>query len=160
MIIFFSTSCGEVEERLMRTIEAVAVGMNIKTYRTIDSLSEGLRQPRNWDDVAILLTSSRVELHYLNLISLRTLLWDMRTIVILPDSNPETVAKGHILRPRFLSYCDGDFMDVAAVLSRMIGNSDSDVMRTPTSLGTDKKRRDRLPQRRTYSRHTKWKITA
>jgi hypothetical protein len=53
----------------------------------------------------------------------------MKTIVILPDSNPDTVAKGHILRPRFLSYCDGDFQDVAAVLSRMIENSETDEKR-------------------------------
>lgn len=122
MIIFFSTSCGEAEERLLMVIENIVKMKDVRTYRTIDSLSRGLRQRRTDDDIAILLASSKVELHYLNLISLRNLLWDMKIIVILPDSNTDTVAKGHILRPRFLSYCDGDFQDVAAVLSRMIGN--------------------------------------
>jgi len=103
MIIFFSTSHGEAEERLIRTIEAAAAGTDVKKYGTIESLFRGLRQPRSWEDVAILLASTRVELHHFNLVSLRNLLWDMRTIVILPDSNPETVAKGHILRPRFLT---------------------------------------------------------
>jgi hypothetical protein len=126
MIIFFSTSCGEAEERLLRVIEPVVTVRNIKTYRTIDSLSRGLRQRRNDDDIAILLASSKVELHYLNLISSRNLLSDMKIIVILPDSNTDTVAKGHILRPRFLSYCDGDFQDVAAVLSRMLENMETD----------------------------------
>jgi hypothetical protein len=126
MIIFFSTSCGEAEERLLRVIETVVTARDIKTYRTIDSLSRGLRQRRNDDDIAILLASSKVELHYLNLISLRNLLSDMKIIVILPDSNTDTVAKGHILRPRFLSYCDGDFQDVAAVLSRMLENMETD----------------------------------
>ena len=126
MIIFFSTSCGEAEERLLRVIETVVTVRNIKTYRTIDSLSRGLRQRRNDDDIAILLASSKVELHYLNLISLRNLLSDMKIIVILPDSNADTVAKGHILKPRFLSYCDGDFQDVVAVLSRMIENMATD----------------------------------
>ena len=126
MIIFFSTSCGEAEERLLRVIETVVTARDIKTYRTIDSLSRGLRQRRNDDDIAILLASSKVELHYLNLISLRNLLSDMKIIVILPDSNADTVAKGHILKPRFLSYCDGDFQDVASVLSRMIENMEAD----------------------------------
>ena len=126
MIIFFSTSCGEAEERLLRVIETVVTARDIKTYRTIDSLSRGLRQRRNDDDIVILLASSKVELHYLNLVSLRHLLSDMKIIVILPDSNADTVAKGHILKPRFLSYCDGDFQDVAAVLSRMIENMETD----------------------------------
>jgi hypothetical protein len=126
MIIFFSTSCGEAEERLLGVIETVVTVRNIKTYRTIDSLSSGLRQRRNDDDIVILLASSKVELHYLNLISLRNLLSDMKIIVILPDSNTDTVAKGHILRPRFLSYCDGGFQDVAAVLSRMLENMETD----------------------------------
>ena len=33
----------------------------------------------------------------------------------------ETLAKGHALGPRFLSYRDEDFSDVAGVVSRMIG---------------------------------------
>ena len=126
MIIFFSTSCGEAEERLLGVIETVVKTTDVKTYRTVDSLSRRLCQPRNGDDIAILLASSKVELHYLNLISLRNLLSDMKIILILPDSNTDTVAKGHILRPRFLSYCDGDFQDVVAVLSRMIENMETD----------------------------------
>ena len=126
MIIFFSTSRGGPEERLLRVIETVVSEKDIKIYRTIASLSRGLRQPRNEADIAILLASSKVELYCLNFISLRNLLSDMKTIVILPDSKPDTIAKGHILRPRFLSYCDGDFQDVAAVLSRMIENIETD----------------------------------
>jgi len=124
VIIFFSTACGESEERLMQIIETVVTERNIRTCRSIESLSRELREPRDKDDIAILLASSRAELSYLNLISLRNLLWDMKTIVILPDSSPDTVARGHILRPRFLSYCDGNFQDVAAVLKRMIENLD------------------------------------
>ncbi|MGA3207703.1 MAG: hypothetical protein ABSE05_07750 [Syntrophales bacterium] len=129
MIIFFSTSCGAAEERLLQIIETMVSEKDIRIYRTIGSFSRGLRQPQNDTDIAILLVSSKVELNHLNLISLWNLLSDMKTIVILPDSNPDTVAKGHILRPRFLSYCDGDFQDVAAVLSRMIENSETDEKR-------------------------------
>jgi len=144
MIIFFSTSCGGSEERLLRVIEAVVSRGNIRTYRTVDSFLKGLRQPRNDADIAILLASSKVELSYLNLIPLRNLLWEMKTIVILPDSNPDTVAKGHILRPRFLSYCDGDFQDVAAVLGRMIGNAETDKKRIMTSKPKHRRNARRL----------------
>jgi hypothetical protein len=75
--------------------------------------------------VAILLASSKEEL--LDLLSLRDLLWDIKLILILPDSTPGSIAQGHLLRPRFLSDCGSDFVDVAAVLNLMISN-----------LGTDK----------------------
>ena len=120
MIIFYSTSNGEVRNRLLRIIQTVVSEENMKICRSIDALSKGLRKPRNDMNVAILHASTRTEL--LDFISLRDLLWDMKIILILPDSDPDTVAKGHILRPRFLSYCDNGFTDVAAVISRMIGN--------------------------------------
>jgi hypothetical protein len=43
----------------------------------------------------------------------------MRIILVLPDRDDETVAMGHRLRPRMVSYNDGDYLDVAAVLIRM-----------------------------------------
>ena len=123
MVILFSTSKRKSGERLQRIIETVVSKKNVTIYRTIDELSGGLRQPRNDVSVALLLASSRMDLH--ELVSLRDLLWDIKIILILPDSDPETIAKGHILRPRFLSDCDSNFQDVAAVLSRMIKNSDT-----------------------------------
>lgn len=144
MIIFFSTSCGAAEERLLQIIETMVSEKDIRIYRTIGSFSRGLRQPQNDTDIAILLVSSKVELNHLNLISLWNLLSDMKTIVILPDSNPDTVAKGHILRPRFLSYCDGDFQDVAAVLGRMIGNAETDKKRIMTSKPKHRRNARRL----------------
>ena len=124
MVILFSTSQRKSGERLQRIVEAVVSEKNVKIYRTIDALSGGLRQPRNDVSVALLLASSRMDLH--ELVSLRDLLWDIKIILILPDSDPETIAKGHILRPRFLSDCKSNFQDVAAVLTRMIINSDTD----------------------------------
>ena len=120
MVILFSTSQRKSGERLQRIVEAVVSEKNVKIYRTIDALSGGLRQPRTDVSVALLLASSRMDLH--ELVSLRDLLWDIKIILILPDSDPETIAKGHILRPRFLSICTSDFVDVAAVLSLMIRN--------------------------------------
>ena len=32
----------------------------------------------------------------------------------------DTVSKGHLLRPRYLTYADGDFEDVAAVLEKIL----------------------------------------
>ena len=68
--------------------------------------------------MAVLLAASKGQLS--ELLSLRELLNDVRIILILPDRGRETISQGHLLRPRFLSYADGDLTDVIAVLSKML----------------------------------------
>jgi tRNA splicing ligase len=79
-----------------------------------------LRQPLFNPTIAILLATTREELQ--DILSIRDLLWDIKIILIVPDMNRGTVAKGHTLRPRFLCDCNSDFVDVAAVFSLMIRN--------------------------------------
>jgi len=50
----------------------------------------------------------------------------MRIILILPDEDNETITMGHTLFPRFSTYADSDFKDVAAVLKKMIRQGHSD----------------------------------
>ena len=54
------------------------------------------------------------------ILSQKKLISDYRLIMILPDSNEESVSKGHSLYPRFLTCRDGGFKDVAAVLEKML----------------------------------------
>ena len=55
------------------------------------------------------------------MLSLRKLLSDLRLILILPDRDRDTVMSAHALRPRFLTYADGNLDDIAAVLRKMLG---------------------------------------
>jgi len=123
-VLIYSIKTKGAGERILQVIETVVSEGNVNIYRSIDALSRGLRQPRNDMTIALLLASSKEDL--LDLLSIRDLLWDMKIILVLPNSDPDTVAKGHMLKPRFLSYCDGDFVDVAAVLSLMIRNLGAD----------------------------------
>jgi hypothetical protein len=123
-VLIYSTRTKGVGEQILQVIDTVGSEANAKIYWTIDALSRGLRQPRNDMTIALLLASTKEDL--LDLLSIRDLLWDMKIILVLPNSDPDTVAKGHMLKPRFLSYCDGDFVDVAAVLSLMIRNLGAD----------------------------------
>lgn len=113
-----------VNDRLQRVIEGLVPKQDTEIYRTIDSLSHRLRQPRHNLAVAVLLAASRQDL--LELLSIRDLLDGIRIILVLPDRQDDTIAKGHRLYPRFLTYADSDFLDVAAVLSKMLRNSHLD----------------------------------
>jgi hypothetical protein len=89
-----------------------------EVHRSVESLSCRLRQPGNGATIAILSTSSKADLG--NILSLYDLLCDLRIILVLPDRDKDTVAKGLRLRPRFLTFADSDFNEVYAVLGKML----------------------------------------
>ncbi len=116
-IIFFLSVANEQGERLERVIELFFLKRRIERCRDLDALGKKLHEPYNYKDVVLLSPASKEELS--RLLALQDLLSDMRIILVLPDRDDETVAMGHRLRPRMVSYSDGDYLDVAAVLTRM-----------------------------------------
>lgn len=108
--------CGK---RLFKAIKDVVPSDSLYLYHRIEDLSQGIRQVPWGSSIAVLLTSSTKELS--EIIALKGLFLESRIILILPDRKKESIAKGHTLFPRFLSYADSDFRDVRAVLYKMIG---------------------------------------
>ena len=117
-LLFFTSSNNEPTKRLQRVIEAIFQEENIEIHRTIESLSQRLCQLPNKPSIAILLVTSQEEL--LDILHIRKLFRDIRIVLILPDREESTVAKGHRLYPRFFSYIDSDFKEIAAVLNKML----------------------------------------
>ena len=99
--------------------------VDITVYRTIDSLAYGLLRPDiSYDGtIAVLLAHSKKELQ--SLLSIRDLIADVRVIMVLPDREDDTIKKGFLLYPRLVTYVDGDFVLVAAVLKKMIARINS-----------------------------------
>jgi hypothetical protein len=105
-------------EQLRKMIENVVPNENTEIYSTIDTLGKRLHRPSYNIAIAVLLISSREELR--DVLSIRHLFDNIKIVLILPDRNNETIVIGHKLRPRFLSYTDSDFIDVAVVLENML----------------------------------------
>ena len=122
MIIYYSAKRGATDGLLLQSLETVIPSGEMKICRSVDQLSGTLHQPGSRLAIVILLTLSRREL--LDILFLRDLLGEMKIILILPDSHPETLMKGHLLRPRFLCDQTGNFQEVAAVLDRLIHHPD------------------------------------
>src|SRR5271157_676469 len=116
-VLLYST--GEAGERLQEMVRNLVPKDKLEIYRTFDGFSERLRKPMDDIPVAVILAAGEDDL--LTVLSISHLLYDVRFILILPDRDDPTVAIGHSLRPRFLSYTDSDFREVMAVLSKMIG---------------------------------------
>jgi purine-binding chemotaxis protein CheW len=110
--------------RLDEVVKRVVSAERTEIYKTIPSLADRLRRTRQDVDLAVLSAASQEELQ--DIVSLEDLLRGIRLILVLPDGQPETIAKAHTLYPRFLSYVDGDFRDVAAVLAKMMKSVNSE----------------------------------
>ena len=120
-VLFYATSKNGTGERLYRIVKTFVPKKTLEVFRTIDSLAHKLREPRNDHDIAILVPKSKQELQ--ELIGMNDFLGELRIILVLPNKGEDTVAKAHSLRPRFLTYKDSDFLDVAAVLTKMLSHT-------------------------------------
>jgi len=119
MNLFFYVSVMEgAGNQLYEIIESVVPEDQIEIYRTTKSLFHRLRQPKDNLNIAVLLASSKKDLS--DILSIGDLLSDINIILILPDEEEDTIAKGHTLRPRFLTYSDNSFQGVRAVLMKML----------------------------------------
>jgi len=116
-VLFYST--GQAGERLEEVLRGLVPRGGLEVYKTLQGFSERLRKPMVDAPVAVVLAASSDDL--LTIFSIGRLLYDVRFILVLPDREGPTVALGHSLRPRFLSYVDSDFGEVRAVLGKMIG---------------------------------------
>jgi hypothetical protein len=104
--------------RLLSALEQVLDGTDFKLLVSLDSLSQHLRYSLTGQSLTVLLAETRQDLE--DLASLGQLIYNTKVLLIIPDGESRNVVLGHALRPRYLSYVDGDFADVAAVLERMV----------------------------------------
>ncbi len=119
-ILFYTPTADETGRRLQTALEAVVPEEKIEIHCNHEILNRRLRRPMHGVAIAILLATTKEEL--LEIYSLKYFFEGIRIILILPDVESDTIALGHKLFPRFISYADGNFKDVAAVLKKMLGN--------------------------------------
>lgn len=120
MNVLLYISCGSRPEKigLLSKIESAVLDNTVEVINGFEKLLERLKRFSHTIEVAILFAYSKDALS--NILSVKELLEDVRIILILPDRLPETISKGHLLRPRFMTYADSDFEDVKAVLIKML----------------------------------------
>ena len=117
-VLLYSITKKEAGRKVQKIIEALWPKEACEYYRTIESLSLRIRQRSNDVGLAVLVAASFDDLS--GLLAIRDLIADTRSILILPDRKSKTISCGHRLYPRFISYAGGNFMDVAAVLKKML----------------------------------------
>ncbi len=120
-IAFFIPTRSVVEKRLVRAVEGAVPGVSLKIRRDVEGLRRRLLPGRRGLRAVVILAVTKQDL--LAVMPLRDLLLGFRVIIVLPDSDDVTLAMGWGIWPRFVSYADSDFHDVAGVLGKIVGSA-------------------------------------
>ena len=116
--LIYTSQDNAASQRLLKSINFHMNSLLWTHFDDLQSLTADLHIPTGQRLVAILFPANHEELS--RLVSLRHLLCDKQIILILPNAQPQTISNGHALRPRYISYADSDFSDVAAVCDKMM----------------------------------------
>jgi hypothetical protein len=117
-LLLYADGSNAAGKRLKKVVEERVPKDRLEIYRTIEDFSYSLRRPRCSETIAVLVPADMQAL--LALLCMGDLFWNVRVILILPDREQDTISMGFKLYPRFVSYADGNFSDVAAVLEKML----------------------------------------
>ncbi len=110
---------GKYDQRIWELIQRQSAYGQVEMYNAIDKFRTRMNQTNHSKVIAVLFISDRLELE--KIVSFAEVLHDVKTILVLPDREPDTISIGHTLYPRFIGYADSDLQDVAAVLDKMLG---------------------------------------
>jgi len=108
------SDCGKAE----RIIEKFYREERYSVFREISLFEKHVRAYLSHEHLIILHAESKE--HLQQFMAMRDLLIGHRIVLILPDRDKATLAQGHRLRPRFITYLDADFREMASVLYNIL----------------------------------------
>lgn len=124
-------------EKAKRVIEMLISADAIESFYLLSDFETFLRHGLTSGHLVILHAGSLADLE--SFLALRELLAGNKVILILPDRSRDTVDSGHSLRPRFITYNDSDFLEMAAVV-RHILESQTGNFKEPSSTKSEFRR--------------------
>ncbi len=116
-ILCYAPSGNLDAEHLFAEIETVLPAHDTQRCHSREELVSLDLRLAHQDTLLVLFIVDREALD--EMLSIKGVLRQHKIILILPDSEPKTVSKGHSLYPRFVAYLDGDLGHVALVLAKM-----------------------------------------
>jgi hypothetical protein len=118
-VFFYAPPTEATGQRLLTIVRTMASDDVLEVYNNMGDLIQGLRRPLADPPIGVFLFEDQKDIEAL--LDVKPLASKVRSILIVPDREPETVALAHQLRPRFLAYADSDLSQVLAVLQKMLG---------------------------------------
>lgn len=131
-VLMYAQQRSTTGARLHSNVQEVSSLHSLINCWNFDQLCSYFNTPAHLPEMVILLADNREELEAFGSFSHR--LERVFFVLVLPDTDAETIACGHRLRPRFLAYHDSDFSDVRAVVEQygiQLGRSQGEARSLP-----------------------------
>ena len=116
-IAIYADAYSKSFNRLHQAITLAELGRPPEVHSDVRRFCECFRALVYHPDVIIMMPTSYAELK--DLVAVRDLFANARTIVILPERDASVVSMGHLFHPSFITFNDEDFQDVAAILKHL-----------------------------------------
>jgi hypothetical protein len=135
MLLFYFARKDHVVDKLETALMRQLPSQKVLYCNNLEDLEWRLRRPRRDLEILLVFIGDAIEMAKLS--SLRTLLLDLRMVLVLPFRDADTVAWAHTLGPRFIAYADSGEDPIAAVLTKMLtnGHTDSYILGHKHSMG-------------------------
>jgi len=116
-LLLYAPVSQDVRERVVDTLEPVVPDDSMRVCSTIGNLYRNLQTSRQHLTIAVLVLSNRNDLKKLR--SIRPMFQGVRVLLVLPDTEEETIAMAHRFQPRYLTFVDKNIPALATVVDRM-----------------------------------------
>lgn len=118
MKIYYYAAGQYVPDRhFMRLFEAVKELGEVVVLKKQLSINLHLALSLQHDAVMILYAANKQELD--ELVAIRGIFYAFRVILVLPDMQGNSIRKGHLLKPSYLTYAKGDITELRDVIRKI-----------------------------------------
>ncbi len=116
-IYFYAAGQYVPDQHFMRLFEAVRDLGEVVVLKNNLSINRHLALSLQHDAVMILYAANKQELD--ELVAIRGVFCDFRVILVLPDMQGNSIRKGHLLKPSYLTYAKGDITELREVIRKI-----------------------------------------
>ena len=117
-VIFYSSTIDERTKEICKRLANSSHNIELELHHSKSSLESRLRQPLHGIALMLLYLSEKSDLA--DMIAIQELIIGLPVIIIMRDTEGETMTKALLLRPRFIFRADDNLEDMCLVFEKML----------------------------------------
>jgi hypothetical protein len=117
-LLFYASLNNRNARKVFGIMQLLEKEVSLEFHRNIDLFTQRLRQPAKDIAAVVIFTANMEDID--DMCSICHFFEDIPVILVLPENGQEYIRKGHLLRPRFLTFAESSLQEIGAVLNNML----------------------------------------